>query len=70
MFLLIFLFGSYIINAFKLVSSPQIKVKTKPVHLRKPMNPWTMRKMHHTTPPPNFLAHQPSRTLYLEKTDR
>jgi hypothetical protein len=52
MFLLIFLFGSYIVNALKIVSPPPIKVQTKPVHLRKPM---PMRKTHHTGPPPEAL---------------
>jgi hypothetical protein len=70
MLLLIFLFGSYKINSLKIVSPPPIKVKTKPVRLRKPANPWPMRKTHHTGPPPTFSAHQPSRTLYLEKTGR
>jgi hypothetical protein len=52
MLLLIFLFGSYIIHALKTVSLPPIKVQTKPVHLRKPVNPWPMRKPHHTGQPP------------------
>jgi hypothetical protein len=52
MLLLIFLFGSYIINALKTVSPPPIKMQTKPVHLRKPVNPWPMRKPPYTGPPP------------------
>jgi hypothetical protein len=55
MLFLIFLFGSYIINALKTVSLPPIKVQTKLVHLRKPMNPWPMRKTHHTGQPPKAL---------------
>jgi hypothetical protein len=55
MLFLIFLFGSYIINTLKTVSPPPIKVQTKPVHLRKPANPWPMRKIHHTGPPPKAL---------------
>jgi hypothetical protein len=35
-------------NALKIVSPPSIKVKTKPVHLRKPANPWPIRKTHLT----------------------
>jgi hypothetical protein len=35
-------------NALKIVSPPPIKVQTKPVHLRKPANPWPMRKTHLT----------------------
>jgi hypothetical protein len=35
-------------KAVKIVSSPPIKVQTKPVHLRKPANPWSMRKTHLT----------------------
>jgi hypothetical protein len=35
-------------NALKIVSSPPIKVLTKPAHLRKPTNPWPMRKTHLT----------------------
>jgi hypothetical protein len=33
-------------NALNIVSSPPIKVQTKTVHLRKPANPWPMRKTH------------------------
>jgi hypothetical protein len=54
MLLLLFLFGSYIINALKIVSPSPIKVQAKPVHLRKPTNPWSMRKTHHTGPNPTF----------------
>jgi hypothetical protein len=35
-------------NALKIVSPPPIKVQTKPVHLRKPVNPWPIRKTHLT----------------------
>jgi hypothetical protein len=35
-------------NAPKIVSLPPIKVQTKPVHLRKPVNLWPMRKTHLT----------------------
>jgi hypothetical protein len=35
-------------NALKIVSPSPIKVQTKPIHLRKPMNPWPMRKTHLT----------------------
>jgi hypothetical protein len=35
-------------NALKIVSPPSIKVQIKPVHLRKPVNPWPMRKTHLT----------------------
>jgi hypothetical protein len=35
-------------NALKIVSPPPIKVQTKPVHLRKPTNPWPMRKTNLT----------------------
>jgi hypothetical protein len=35
-------------NALKIISLPPIKVQTKPVHLRKPTNPWPMRKTHLT----------------------
>jgi hypothetical protein len=56
MLLLIFLFGSYIKSALKTVSLPLIKVQTKPVHLRKPSNPWLMRKKTHTEPPPEVLS--------------
>jgi hypothetical protein len=52
MLLLIFLFGFYIINALKILSPPTIKVQTQPVHLRKPANPWPMKKTHHTGPSP------------------
>jgi hypothetical protein len=31
-------------NALKIVSSSPVKMQTKPVHLRKPANPWPMRK--------------------------
>jgi hypothetical protein len=62
MLLLIFLFGSYIINVLKIVSPPPVKVQTKPVDLRKLTNPWPMRKIHYTRPPPAFSAH------HLEKT--
>jgi hypothetical protein len=56
MLLLIFLLGSYIINALKTVSPLPIKVQTKPVHLRKPMNPKPMRKNpHHSRLPPKAL---------------
>jgi hypothetical protein len=35
-------------NALKIVSPPPIKVQTQPVHLKKPVNPWPMRKTHLT----------------------
>jgi hypothetical protein len=35
-------------NALKIVFSPPIKVQIKPVHLRKPANPWPKRKTHQT----------------------
>jgi hypothetical protein len=59
MLLLIFLFGSYIINALKTVSPHPVKVQTKPVHLRKPANPWPMRKTHRTGPPSKALLVEP-----------
>jgi hypothetical protein len=34
----------------RLFSLPPIKVQTKPVLLRKLVNPWPIRKIHHTRP--------------------
>jgi hypothetical protein len=59
MLFLIFLFGSYIINALKIVSPPPIKVQTKPIHLRNPVNTWPMRKTHHMRPPPKPFLLEP-----------